>query len=276
MDGQLNIEELKNSGILEMYVMGNLPEEEAVRIHKLVQMDANLRSEVEQIELSLMTLAEAESPELPSSSILENVLQEIEQEELPQENDNIRPLNQPKSKIRTFSLLQIAAGLALAISVGANIFLYLRLNETDKAFASLEEDVNKMKEQTRSLHQTLDRQNDFIATVNESRFVTIPLATTDTGEPTNKATVLFDEEGNQALMFDYSLENLSEEKVYQLWAIYGKEVVSVGLLDGKLGESFQEVLAKKGTPDVFAISIEPKGGSLQPSSAPILMGKVTA
>ncbi|MEO1381720.1 MAG: anti-sigma factor, partial [Bacteroidota bacterium] len=59
MDGQMNVEELIESGILELYVLGTLPEEEARHIHQQVMNDERLHQEVEAIEATLIQMGES-------------------------------------------------------------------------------------------------------------------------------------------------------------------------------------------------------------------------
>lgn len=62
------------------------------------------------------------------------------------------------------------------------------------------------------------------------------------------------------------LPALDEEHVYQLWAIQGGAISSVGILEPEKGAAMQMP-----EPDVeVAITVEPAGGSAQPTTEPIM------
>lgn len=62
------------------------------------------------------------------------------------------------------------------------------------------------------------------------------------------------------------LPPLDEDHVYQLWAIQGDEISSVGILEPEKGAAMEMP-----APDTeVAITIEPAGGSVQPTTEPIM------
>jgi anti-sigma-K factor RskA len=71
------------------------------------------------------------------------------------------------------------------------------------------------------------------------------------------------------------LPALPQGRTYQLWVIVASKPVSVGLIAADATGRVQAVLT---TPDIasmpsaVAISVEPTGGSPQPSTTPIMVG----
>jgi anti-sigma-K factor RskA len=63
------------------------------------------------------------------------------------------------------------------------------------------------------------------------------------------------------------LPELEGEQVYQLWAVHGEEVVNVGVLeDTDEGAS----MGMPGEDTLVAVTVEPDGGSEQPTTTPIV------
>ena len=62
----MNAEEIIASGKLELYVCGTLPAEEISEVEEAIATYPEVQKEVESIEASLLTLAEAVAPTLPA------------------------------------------------------------------------------------------------------------------------------------------------------------------------------------------------------------------
>jgi anti-sigma-K factor RskA len=82
-----------------------------------------------------------------------------------------------------------------------------------------------------------------------------------------KLTVGVSPSRNEMAVDARDLPELDDERVYQLWAVHGEEVVSVGVLhDTDEG-------AAMGMPEEdtrVAVTVEPDGGSEQPTTTPIV------
>ena len=75
-------------------------------------------------------------------------------------------------------------------------------------------------------------------------------------------------EDEQAGLLELDLDAQPAERTYQAWAIYGESPVSLGLVPNEGVAAFR---ADLGDASAVAISIEPAGGSAQPTSDPVLV-----
>lgn len=75
--------------------------------------------------------------------------------------------------------------------------------------------------------------------------------------------------GRAALVLE-ELPDPGRGKSYQLWAIAGTKPTSMAVVGG--GEHIVEVVEWSGKADVFAVTIEPAGGSPVPTTDPVLTG----
>jgi anti-sigma-K factor RskA len=80
---------------------------------------------------------------------------------------------------------------------------------------------------------------------------------------------LFVADGRVALVLE-QVPDPGRGKSYQLWAVRGSKPTSMAVLGG--GERVVDVLEWDGSADVFAITIEPAGGSPVPTTDPVLSG----
>jgi anti-sigma-K factor RskA len=96
-------------------------------------------------------------------------------------------------------------------------------------------------------------------------------ASTETVQTTNGGVVSVatsPSRGEMAIDTD-ELPALEEGRVYQLWAIQADSIASVGVLERERGAAMEMPDAET----VVAISIEPAGGSEQPTTQPIMQVK---
>jgi anti-sigma-K factor RskA len=75
-------------------------------------------------------------------------------------------------------------------------------------------------------------------------------------------------EDERAGLLELDLEAQPAERTYQAWAIYGESPVSLGLVPSEGVAAFR---ADLGGASAVAISVEPAGGSAQPTSDPVLV-----
>nr|WP_062331060.1 anti-sigma factor [Herbidospora sakaeratensis] len=79
-------------------------------------------------------------------------------------------------------------------------------------------------------------------------------------------------ESRRKVMFTSELPALDPSRTYQLWTIGGERIRSAGLVDGG-GIRTATVELPAGT-DHFGVTVEPAGGSQQPTTEPVMLAKV--
>ncbi|MEL6695097.1 MAG: anti-sigma factor [Bacteroidota bacterium] len=284
MDGQMNVEELIESGILELYVLGTLPEEEARHIHQQVMNDERLRQEVEAIEATLIQMGESHAP-AKRLDVMDSVMNAIATEEEAQienqkdgegkEGASIVSITSeatppPKSMVPSWML---AAAVALILSLSGNIYFYMQWQSTDAQYTNLLSQSETFAQQNQTLQTKVDEQSDWIAHLSDPQGENVKLKSTVDGK-SFEAWVKWNPQTQQISLYQWQLENLSEEQVYQLWAIIDGQPVSAGLLTDLA--SVPTLTQIEGKPAAFAITIEPTGGSEAPTlSQMVVMGNVT-
>lgn len=81
-----------------------------------------------------------------------------------------------------------------------------------------------------------------------------------------KVRVIASPSHDAAVVVGTSLTDLKSDQTYQVWRMHDGQPTSVGLLGRRSGLLYVDTLDGA---DAFAITVEPKGGSKQPTSKPI-------
>jgi anti-sigma-K factor RskA len=71
-----------------------------------------------------------------------------------------------------------------------------------------------------------------------------------------------------------ALRPLPRDETYQLWAMFGEQPVSIGLLGARPGHAVFTLAS--GSPTQLAVTVEPSGGATRPSRLPVASGSFGA
>lgn len=133
--------------------------------------------------------------------------------------------------------------------------------------------LSALQSEVTSLRTQIAEQQSLVAVLYEPDTRIVPLVTAN-DPATTHGYLLFDPEQQQAVIKSTALAALPQDQTYQLWLIDGNQPESVGLLDTSSdGRGTAEVLAQRPLSQyqAFGISIEPAGGSAQPTTTPIVV-----
>jgi len=237
-----------------LYVMRMLPPDEEAAFEKRLEADAELRQLVDQLEDAAGHVAHVAPTVAPPPGLKERILSDIRHE--------VRVV--PMTPARRFGWVPwaLAAGLAIA----ATAFWQQASIYREQNFA--------YREQTRTQESTIAelRSRDALATMQIAT-----LSTKVANYEKALAVVVFDAQRQSGTVKLAGFPKAPPNKDFQLWAIpsSGKPisagVVPVGT-DGISQVSFRPVQEVHETA-TFAISVEPAGGSAQPSPEVIFVGK---
>ena len=120
---------------------------------------------------------------------------------------------------------------------------------------------------TRHQLQQAQTNNQTIASVLSASDARIQLSSSTVG---GTVTAVVSRHDREAVITAAGMPTPSDAKVYQLWVISPAGARSVGLLPGSSARATSPVLADDFQPgDQLAITIEPSGGTKQPTTIPI-------
>lgn len=261
----MNIKEYISSGILELYVLGMLSEEESREVTRLVAKHPELQTEVNNITKSLQTYSEQQSPTLPKgfeASILNKVKQ------TPQADGpfSISPISKPSksSGLRSIGLL---LALAAAIAFCLAMWFYSNNKALQKELQQEKLALQTLQESCDDKDQTIAQLSDRLAILLNPDNRKIQLAGTDNA-PQALAAVFYNTNEQKAYLNIGNLGNPPEDRFYQLWALVDGVPVDMGEFEITVnGDSAIIEVPYIADAGAFAITLEPRDGDPAPNLA---------
>ena len=256
------------SGILELYVLGQLNDQEQAEVEAMAQQYPEVKQEIEAIESAMEQYAVARAVQ-PTAGLDQKILANIQNiQQASGRQAKVVPL-QPnyESKIRVLRLALVACVALLVISVIALFSAHTELGAARNEIASLSADreqftstVNYLKQDNADLQKIADMNAD-------PDWKAIKLAGTAM-DPNAKMVVYWHISGNHVMMdkSKMSLPVNDKNHQYQLWALVNGKPVDLGVFD--VETSHDGILANMkdiASAQTFAVTLEQRGGSPSPT-----------
>jgi anti-sigma-K factor RskA len=282
------VEEIRayiESGILELYVLGDISAEEKLQVEAMAQQYPEVKAELEEIERSMELYADlhdmepaAEMRDRVLNSLLTNLGDDRNLKTIQHGYDNATPQNfrpsQPNEN-REARVVPIASKggssgfykyafaasvLLLCVSVAALGIVYKRLQDSQQQLVSLRLSEQKFTRQVNMMDTELsvfrDPSYQFIRLKGTPK---TPASILTVAWSAKKKKVMVD-------MHDAQLPTIDKDHQYQLWAIADSKPVDLGVFDSAIPDSADMKLMKPvSTAQAFAVTIEPRGGSANPT-----------
>jgi anti-sigma-K factor RskA len=268
------VEDIKayiESGILELYVLGDVTPEERAEVEAMALKHPAVKAELNEIERSLELYAEENAVEPPEglrnrvlNSLVTNLADDRtfpskhSKQQEQDEQDNIIPIK--RAKTYNFYMYAFAACLALLIlSVAALISVYNNLQESKTLLASL---------QTQNQHYTnrVNLMDHELSIFRDPSFKLLKLQ--GTAKSPNSAMMVAWSAEKKKVMIDMAKANMpvnDKDHQYQLWALVGKKPVDLGVFDADTTSKDMKEMKSIASADAFAVTLEPRGGSASPT-----------
>ncbi|ASU32745.1 hypothetical protein MuYL_0845 [Mucilaginibacter xinganensis] len=257
------------SGILELYVLGDVSPEEKLQVETMASKHPSIKAELDEIELSMEMYAEHNAVE-PAENLKSRVLNSILTNFSDDYNfdtkaapaiDNVVAFTAPKTN--NFYKYAFAACLALLIASGIALMnLYNKLQESTTQLAALQVDkqhfANRVNLVEGELSVLRDPSFKFLK-LNPTVHAPATAAVTIAWSPVKKK-VMID-------MANVKMPANDKDHQYQLWAIVAGKPVDLGVFDANPDSTdmkeMKTIAAVK--TDAFAVTLEPRGGSVNPT-----------
>jgi anti-sigma-K factor RskA len=265
-----------SSGDLELYVLGLLPKEEAEKVDALIILFPEIKEEVDRISETLIEMS-AHTSAVPGKHVKENLFEQfnkLKAETASSTNNTdqdklLRAGEQEISRVKVVpitknrsSLLLAASTIGLLLSIGAVIFLAVQNSNNKKELASMEQRVNDANTSLNQQQQQNTAYSQMMQILQDPNFTGINLQQVP-GKPKALVKVFWNKQSNEVILLNVSLPTPPSDKQYQLWAIVDGKPVSAGLLDNRNQQP--QKMASFAKAEAFAITLEPRGGSTDPT-----------
>jgi len=240
--------------LLPFYALGVVSEEERSQVEAWLAGHPERRAEADEMAWAAQSLARLAPPVAPAEAIRPTLMERAR-----------RSRGRIASR-RVLWTMPAFAGASLALAIVAIAWA-----------SSLRAEVNQVQLEAAQMRATLDAQAQLLADLGSpaARLVEIPGTS---ARPQASARLFADPESVSAVIVVSGLSPNPAGSVYQLWLIRGDVVVGAGLFHvDAAGRATARVHSSErvGEYDALGVSIEPEGGSDQPTGDIVLLGTIT-
>jgi len=244
---------IKENGILEQYLLGELSEEQNNKIERMLREDKDLHSYFNELEANFQQLAfeNAITPPKHIKALLMNTVNDK------LEAKKVIPLN---SKKRFFFPFVAAASLA-SIFLLSSAWLYNNWQNTQSNFELLQEETSDLRDRIISIEENYNETNKWYQAINNPETIQLVLKGNET-LPNAIAVTYVNHQEKTVILNTNGLPELAENEDYQMWADVDGVMINMGVIPSE-----KEMTTMKYIDDAHSlnITIEPTGGNDHPT-----------
>lgn len=258
----LDIQQYISSGILELYALDTLSEEEKKEVESILENHEGVRRELENIQLTLEKYANMHAVEPPSDSLnkLLKVIDDLEENKEATAKvalSTVKKETNESATIRRIRRLQYLAAAAIVL-----LFISATLNwNYSLQLQNAESELTALRQEQAVIANNLNVVKEELSILQDTENKVIKLAGVE-AHPKSFAYVYWNVTSHEVFVKIGDLPNPPSEKQYQLWALKDGKPIDAGVFNVKDG-----ILKVKNIEDAdaFAVTLEPKGGSENPT-----------
>ena len=250
----MDIKAYIESGILELYVAGQLSETENQEIYDLLQQHPELLQEVIEIEQAVVKLTAAASPRANGFSSIK--------ERLNTNHTKVVELTPKKTNWISYT------GWAASIILAAGLFWTLnQKTELEQQIQTAEIENQYLETQIEDARANLAATKNLLNVIRDKNIIAVPLG--GQGDfASSFAKVYWNKADNTIYLDAEGLPNAPKGKVWQVWSLTLNPLTptSLGTIeDFNTDENKIFSIANANESEAFGITLEPEGGSTSPT-----------
>lgn len=263
-----NVKAYIESGILELYVLGDISAEEKLQVEDMASKFPEIRAEITEIERSMEFYAEEHAIE-PAADLRQRILGSLlvnlgddrifTKAVTHHDDDHIVAL--PVARVNSFYKYAFAACLTLLlVSVYGLVNLYSKLQESNTQLTALQTNNTRIANQVNLMDNQLNMYRD--TTYKVLRLKGLPKT------PTAAMILAWNSVSKKVIVDVQSMKLPKNDKQhqYQLWALVNGKPVDMGVFDTPASDTvgvkeMKAIASAQG----FAVTLEPTGGSINPT-----------
>jgi len=273
------VEDIKayiESGILELYVLGDVSHEEKLGVEAMAAKHPAIKAELEEIERSMQSYAEVnavEPAEELKDRILNSLVTNLADDRIFDKKEDTRPEAkvvemQGNRQATIYKYAFAACFVLLIVSVVALVNAYRQIDLSNNQIAALQS-------QNQRIANTVSLKDGEIGVLRDASFRMMHLAGTKKS-PTAALTVAWSPV-NKKVWIDMATANMplnDKDHQYQLWALVKGKPVDLGVFDADTTSKDMKEMKSIEYADAFAVTLEKRGGSPTPHLDDLMvMGK---
>lgn len=275
----MNVQDIISSGKLELYVAGALTETEMREVAIFASEYPEVAAEIQKIEELLVAHYSAGAPVMSEEEMNNNLAGIFASGK---KTATVVPLSSSKAVVVSLSRMAVAAMIGgLILTSALALLMWSQQNSLRKEIADIKNsqqqllaENTKYKEADEAYQKQMQIVQDIFArrvevkTVANNPFTNKPNTLTKEG---NFILLYWQPHTKKVLLMSANLPSLSPSQQYQLWGMVDGKPVDAGVFEYKNGQfeaSFQKDISDA---KAFAVSIEPRGGSVSPTIDKVCM-----
>jgi len=258
----MDLKQYIESGLLEAYALGSLSPKERLEVEAMLEAHPELVAELEVIENGLESIAQSLSI-APPESLKGDLFDKLEEKEtisVAFEPMTVSTLDNSKS----INIWKYAAAASIVLAVTSGYFALdfrSKWKETNQAYLSLQSTNTLMADQYNQVNNRLDELEQDVSIITNPAFKSITMAAVNESD-TFTANIYWNQSSQEVFLKILDLKELATDQQYQLWAIVEGKPVDLGVFDV---DSTLLKMKDIDNPELFAVTIEPRGGSVNPT-----------
>ncbi len=274
----MNTAEYISSGILEAYVTGAATAEERADVEAMAAKHPEVKAELEAIEDAINAYASKHAVE-PPAHLRDKILNEIAATPRATSNGGdtkVFRMEPPAPVVtttqpRSYSVLAIAASVALLISIPLNIYLYSKASSTESKLAVMTNMEQHMETAMNDSLLAVQSMRTELYVLKDPMFKMVSLKGLKAA-PDAKAMVCWCPDSKEVYFEPEKLPAVPKGMQYELWAIVDGKPVDAGMI--KMDSGMQKMKLVSGA-TAFAVTLEKEGGSDTPHGDMYVMGNIS-
>ena len=256
----MNVTEYISSGIIELYSMHALSPAEMKEVEQMAAVHPEVSDEIKRVQESLIEYATAHALN-PRPALRSEIMKAIAASS-GNNKGKVIVLNTISSF--NFRLLTAACIILMLISTGIIYSLYHKWQDAEVRYVSLLSEKNILTQNYNLVKNSYDRTYGDLLIMRDENSKVVTLLSTDTTK-NFVARVYWNYGTHDAYIDVLSLPVPANDKQYQLWALAGGKPVDAGVFNVDTTNGGIQHLKTISNADVWAVTLEPKGGSVSPT-----------
>ena len=260
-----------SSGILELFALGELNLEQSVEVEEIIKKYPEVRDEYNNIQKTFHITASV-LLKSPSEQVKSALLAKINEKPA----TKIKSVEVPsiKAKNNTFKYLMAASVAFLILSLIANYFLWSKLSEAKNQIAILNDQKKIMVQEYEDVNRKLSQNSQDMKIMADRNFKMINLKGLEKSL-TSDVITFWNPDTKKVYVKIENLPVPPSNKQYQLWALSNGKPINAGMMDVDPSDKTLHPMRDIEDAQAFAITLEPKGGSVNPTMSEMyVMGSI--
>jgi anti-sigma-K factor RskA len=252
--------------LLPFYALDALTEEEKEQVESYLAEHPEARQQLQELQSGASALPYSVSPVEPPRQVKEALMRRVASDVQARQRSSARVPPEPVQRGLRFE------NIFRVLSLGAAAIAILWAVVLNAQVARLQEQIASLNDQVAAQRQSLDEIVRNLPQTTESDVITVSLKSTG-DQPRPLGQLIANPNDKSAVVVISGLPPLEPGKTYQVWLI-GDAPVSAGLLTvDENGQSVLIITSEEsiGSFKALGISIEPEGGSPQPTADQIVV-----